>query len=229
MNGAKEGEVTGPCSEKIAVFDVCNTLYRSNTTHDFVEFYLQHRPSWRLSIFRLLRIKLLGPVWAGLSWAMGRDVFRVISVKMLRGAPAEEMDRMAAEFVRTFLETRAKSRVLLLMDELRREQYRIVLASASFEWVVREIARVLNADGFFACTVAVEHGKIAGRYSCDIRGQKHCVVARQFPRAEDVVAITDNGEDADLIRMSSRAWIVCEQRKHQRWARMGLANSTFLE
>jgi HAD superfamily phosphoserine phosphatase-like hydrolase len=229
MKSALNGELIGSSSGKIAVFDVCGTLYSSNTTHDFVEFYLQQRPTWRLSVFKLLRIRLLNLFWASLSWATGRDVFRLISVNMLRGAPAEGMNEMAAAFVRSFLETRARGTVLSLMDELRRENFRIVLASASLEWVVREIARILNADCFFACTVSVDDGRIVGSFSCDIRGQKHRVVAGHFPLAEDVVAITDNREDAELIRMSSRAWIICDKRKRKRWTRMKLQNFTFLD
>ena len=225
-----EAAETNICLEiKVAVFDVCGTLYRSNTTHDFIDFYLRSRSLLKSIVFRVFRCGMFIPAWAAVSRTLRMDVFRLLAVGMLRGSPVECVKQESARFVRSVLPRRQKPAVIALMQQLKMQGYTVVLISASLSIVVEEVASSLGIDTFFACDLESENGLYSGRYAHDIIGEKHRVVDEHFPGCTDLLVVTDNYEDAELVRRASRSWIVCEARKQGRWNGIAPSNARFME
>jgi phosphoserine phosphatase len=214
---------------KLAVFDVCGTLYRSNTTYDFIDYYLKSGPLYRWALFRILRSSLLIPLRATLEYSLGKDIFRILAVRMLRGCTEQDVCRGASRLVREILSRRQKASVLSLMTTLQSEGYTVALASASLSFVVKEIAAVLNVSHYVACSLESQNGILTGRFLADIRGQKERMISIIFPQWSDLVVVTDNQEDANLILLASRAWIICDRRKRWRWSRAFSGHIAFLE
>lgn len=215
--------------EKIAVFDVCDTLYKSNTTYDFIEYYLQSKSLYHLLLFRICRSRPLIPLWVLLGYIYKMDMFRTLAVRLLRGAKEQHIHNKASCFVREVLSKRQNKTALSLMEALYNEGYTIVLLSASLLLVVEEVASVLNIREYFACSLESRGGLLTGRYLHDIRGKKDCVIAKRFPNYSELVVVTDNREDINMILQASHAWIVCDRRKRWRWSNVISRQVTFLE
>jgi HAD superfamily phosphoserine phosphatase-like hydrolase len=226
---AEEYMIYSDPGEKIAVFDVCDTLYMSNTTYDFIDYYLQSKSLYQLLLFRICRSRPLIPLWVLLGHLYDMDIFRKFAVRLLHGAEEQYIRIKASCFVSEVLFRRENASALALMKRLQKEGYTIVLASASLLFVVEEVASVLSVSEYFACSLESRNGLLTGRYLHDIRGRKDCVIARRFPNCIDLVVVTDNREDINLILKASHAWIVCDQRRRWRWSNVISQHVTFLE
>lgn len=215
--------------ERVAVFDVCNTLYKSNTTYDFIDYYLQSESVRKLALFRISRSRFLLPLWVILGRICKTDMFRYFAIGMLRGAREQYVRDKAVRFVEEVLSQRQNESALSLMQRLRNEGYTVVLASGSLLVVVEEIASVLKVREYFACSLESCDGLLTGRYLQDIRGEKDRVIAMRFRRCSDLAVVTDNREDVNLILHASRAWIICDRGKRGRWSDVISQRVVFLE
>ena len=168
-------------------------------------------------------------MWIALARIFREDVFRLLAVWMLRGVTIESITRESARFVHFFLTTRRNESVASIMQYLREQGYTIVLASSSLSFVVKEIASLLGINAYFACVLESDHEVLTGRYAQDIRGHKHLVLAKHFPNCTDLVVVTDNYEDADLIKTASRSWIICRRERRKRWVGVAPQSTIFVE
>src|SRR5262249_7097311 len=106
-------------TRRLALFDVCGTLYTSNTTFDFLEYYWSKKGGLRFFFFRLSRSVLGRALWKLISHIWGRDLFRIASIRTLAGERCDEVQSIAQIFVRDVLATRHIVPVLDIVREQR--------------------------------------------------------------------------------------------------------------
>lgn len=185
--------------ERPIVVDICWTLYRSNTTFDFLDHvvqdpgYLRLRRWMRKPFVRTLNLILLRLLHC--------DVLRSLALRYLRPWTADEVSRMAAQFVSTQLETKCIEAVWSLLPE--RD---IILVSGTIAPIAEAVGKRLGAN------------KI---YSGDIFKQ------RALRELSDYDIVTDNLSDKELIRKAHHAYIVTYGNR-ARWERLNLTNTEYL-
>jgi len=214
---------------KLAVFDVCGTIYRSNTTYDFLAFFFRPRSKAKvllLSAGRCLPAKVL---WKSFRLFRREDWFRGIAVGLLKGTAPDEIRREAARFVETVLEGRKIEEVGELLRTLKEEGYETVLMSSSLSCVVAEVAAHLGVDRFFASELEVVQGRLTGRYADDIKGRKREVYEKNFRGVEELAVVTNNREDLDLLTIADRSWIVLKRKDRGYWSRHKPPTATPIE
>ncbi len=207
-------------SKGVAVFDVCDTLYYSNTTHDFIRYLARNRPGLiRNSRFQLLNHRFSPARFAliGMSVATGSDYFKRANVALLKGAPVSEVQELATRFVGEFLATRKVERTQELVQEYAANGFDVMLCSTSIEPVVDAVAADLGIRDIVATTLEVVDDKYTGRILVDPTGRKLAAL-RDLSDAEIECAVSDNLSDLELLSAAKRGIaVVHSARKRDFW------------
>ena len=204
-----------------AVFDICDTLYYSNTTHDFVRFVLEKEPvSARKFICWLLNTKFLPFKYflIFLSIKTGRDKLRSFNVSMLKGFSRRDLAERANQFVNEFLAPRRIEPTQELLRTQAAAGLRIVLCSSSIEPVVKAIAEKLAIKDHVSTSLEYDGDLFTGRIAKDITRSKLQELKARNLLGELVFAVSDNLSDLELLSAAKHALaIVHNCRKEKFW------------
>lgn len=185
--------------ERPIVVDICWTLYRSNTTFDFLDQVVQDSGYVRLR--RWMRHPFIRRINLLLLKLFHHDILRARALRYMNQWSEEEICQKAEQFVHTQLETKRIEKVWNLLHE--RD---IIIVSGTIRPIAEAVARRLDAK------------KI---YSGDIFKKQALAELTDF----DIV--TDNLSDKDLIRKAKHAYIVTYGNQ-DRWKRMHLTNIEYI-
>ncbi|MBL5882993.1 haloacid dehalogenase-like hydrolase [Lelliottia aquatilis] len=188
------------------VFDVCGTLYASNTTFDFIiEYHKYHRN--RLKFF-WTRILLSLPFKI-----LNRMKFLSIRRNMiysLKGESKHELFYFSQIFVDRYLGNKRKQETmqLLLNDPLNS-----VLMSASIDPVIIAISNHLNVKAYSSVLEYNDEGMCTGKLDVDLKGIK----SNQITESNLELVATDNMSDIDLIKNSTLSYIITNKNNKDGW------------
>lgn len=177
--------------------DVCWTLYRSNTTFDFLD-WLIHEPGY-LRLRRWGRSRWGHRLVVILLHLTGRDVQRTIALRYLRSYSKETIIEKAQEFVNQILPTR---KIQASWDIIRGR--RVVLATGTMPFIAQAVARETRAEAVFAGDILKQN--IRNQYT-------------------DYDILTDNISDIQLIRGAKHAYILVYNNE-VRWKKL-LGNQSY--
>lgn len=214
---------------KVAVFDVCGTLYDSNTTYDFLEFYWRRRNRLLFLYARAFRTRPGRYTYYALARLLKIGSYRMRSTRLLKGAPLEQIQRDSADFVATFLEGKKRPEIVALLEHYRREGYHIVLLSGSYACIIEHVARRFQVDDFRASELASENGFLTGSYANDVLHQKAELFADLYPDVAELVVVTDNRTDVALLKMAASGYAVCKKQSRDFWAMQQLPHIQLIE
>lgn len=209
--------VTG--KEKVYVFDVCGTLFRSNTTYDFLCYYFKKKNKGKYALCRIgvsLPSKVLITVFSKMGVRVG---LRPFLIALLQDENVEEVGVQARAFVLDYLYTRKNVKVHDILDQALEQQKRVVLASASLDPVVKAIAEDLHVKESIASVLGQGRGpQYTGVLVQDIKGNKLSYLQSLLDlNNTELVVITDNLDDIALIQSAGEAHIVSKNRHLQKW------------
>ena len=176
------------------LFDICDTLYYSNTTFDFISFFLKrenpsnlekfNRISKRKTAIFILRYSILK--------LFKLDLFRIKAVTFLKGYSKEKLSDGVSAFYNEYL---VKKEIGQTMNILKNNLNKTILVSSSLDIIVNEIAKNLKVKKFFSSELEFENEICNGRLKLDITGKKY----KYFKNANYIV-YTDNYSDYSLVK-----------------------------
>lgn len=218
-----------PC---LALFDLCDTLYCENTTRGFVGHV--HKTGGHRA--RALAMTLVHSKWspgfyicAALYRFTGRDPFKALLVRSLRGLSAEALNAAAADYVRQVLPRKRNAPLQALFAEHLAAGDRVVIVSNSIDVVVEAVA-AQSGVAWRGSPLEFDSGICTGRLIADIRGRKSSLLADLLDEDRDRTRIqvyTDNMSDRDLIECADQATVVIPKGKHK--SEWGAVDADFLE
>ena len=190
-----------PPSSRLAVFDVCGTLYRSNTTFDFLRYLIKTGV-----LPRHLTEILLGPnlfIKSGFKMferISGKSLLKPLVLRALAGIPSLAVYEAATGFVATELaEVRIETTHRLL--ENAKTQGRVMLISSSVEPVVRAVAQHLGNLEYIASTLEESNGILTGRVACEQHSRKLQSLRKvDSLLSTELTVVTDNRSDLQLMQ-----------------------------
>lgn len=199
----------------IYIFDICDTLYQSNTTFDFIDFYLaETRQSAKRVFLKSVRWKY-SPVFL-LLLLLGRitksDWHKTVSLLLLKGEKAENLDRYANSFFDKVLNSKCITATHQILQEAKLAGNKIYLVSSTIEPVAKAIAVRLGVE-FFSSELKLESGIFTGMLANDITGQKEKVL-KQFLGEISYSVVTDNISDYKLVAAAEHKYVVIQNQKH---------------
>ncbi len=215
---------------KIAIFDVCGTLYNSNTTYDFHEFFWKTRNWKRYAYIKFARSFPSRYAFYLLRKLLKLPPLRVTLVQFLRGIAVEEARRASTDFVDLFLADKQREDIIGLLEHYRSAGYYLLLMSGSYTFIVEAIASHFGVDHFVAAEPAAENGIFIGTYAQDILHQKKEVFVSLYPAVVDLVVVTDNRTDLALLQMANQGYAVAATPKNATfWTTQRLSHIQLIE
>lgn len=202
----------------LAVFDVCDTLFYSNTTHDFIAFAVA---ADRGVVSRLIHASFnrkaspLYYVVLLISRVLDTDIHLKMNLLFLRGYPKKELERTAARFMSEVLRNRHIDEVHALLNDHIKAGRTVVLCSASIEPVVRAVANALGIEHFFGSPLRYDHGIFNGALERSIRGNKAVELRAHGLNGKINFAVSDNTSDIELLREALDPLAVVHNGKHR--------------
>lgn len=195
----------------IIIFDVCNTLFDSNTTFDFIQFVLKRKRNYRrLAILKALTLRY-SPVFIFLTILgklKGKDMIRRQAVHLLHGLGRRELLQWAHEFYEQHLVYKKMSDVLQMLDEAR-SRGDVWLFSNSLEPVIEVIAEKLKVH-FAASELEYDASlKFTGRIKNDLHGKKLESFHHRFGTGSIITLMcTDNKSDKAILNYAEKRYVV---------------------
>jgi phosphoserine phosphatase len=217
-------------SGRLAVFDVCDTLYSCNTTLEFVQFVLDAMGSARGAAFVGSFARRWTPAFlldAVASRTSGRDFARGYAVRRLAGLTRAQLGTLAHTFADERLPTRANASLHQALRRHLAEGDETILISNSLDVIVHAIGDSLGVKGF-GSPLAFDNDICLGRMLRDIGGLKHDVLKGLIgKRTPPIIVYTDNPTDRGLLDMAHERHVVIPRgRSRHRW---GDIDATFIE
>lgn len=193
-------------------FDVCDTLYRSNTTFDFLQYFFQKKAPEKLNSLKQIGSRKTLQYWArAIKFRVfNSDPYKRAAIQLLAEFPVSEVNDEAANFVKEQLSTCAIAETnALLLQEIKKGNHPILISN-SIEPVVKAIAEQYNLK-YFATTLQIIDDRYTGRIEVDLMGIKHqCLTEYQDHK---IAVVTDNRSDRKLIEMANKPYVVIHQER----------------
>jgi len=198
---------------KIAVFDVCGTLYNANTTFAFLDDYFSANKKYLFfrKVSNLFVVKVLNHY---IYKYFKMDIIRVVATSFLKGEKVETVASYSHKFVHQKLQNKIKQNIYKKLKQYKEENYTIVLMSGSYEFIIKDVLDYVGADYFFASKLEVNNGVYEGRYEEDILLSKLQLLKKEFPTISTLVVLSDNKTDLNLMLEANEAFAICNKKKH---------------
>jgi HAD superfamily hydrolase (TIGR01490 family) len=207
---------------RVAVFDVCGTLYDSNTTFDFLDFLFKESNSYQLFkyLYKSFAIKLITyPIYRFFHY----DIIRAIATSFLRGKRVDEVEVLVREFIDSYLEKKKITYTHNLLKEYQKMGFDVILISASYDIIILEIAKKLHIKSFYASTLQRENDILTGKYEEDILWSKRDVLNQAYVDIDELVVVSDNLSDYPLFKIAdTKVAMVKSSRQIRYWQKSGL-------
>lgn len=194
--------------KKILVVDLCGTVVYENTTQGFLRQARLPLP-WRMLADLLLSRISTFPAHR----FDCEQLHRKALIACLRGLPRFDLLRQAEEYARSALSSRARLDVLRRIKAAQDEGVRVVLASASLDFIVEGFAKALFAESAVSTRLMYRaDDRCVGRIAVDSTGRK-LVLLNEYVKSSEFGfdVITDNAEDTDLMQAAENVWFIHAQ------------------
>ncbi|MFD1466672.1 haloacid dehalogenase-like hydrolase [Hymenobacter caeli] len=200
-----------PADVDVFVFDVCDTLFYSNTTFDYLNYVLEQKQLGGRRRWLQLLTKRWSPAYLGLAvWQKlaGGDAIKAAALRLLVGIPKEELYALGRSFLKDFLGTRKIARTHELLASSVGSRTRVVLISASLDPIIAALAVALEVE-FVSSELDYDgRGRCTGRLRREMSGQKHHAL-RELAGADLRLAVaTDNFTDRALVAGAAYRYVV---------------------
>jgi len=206
--------------ENIVLLDLCGTLYTPNTTFDFLNRYIYPQSAYYRNVKKImggLPGKVVNKIlFSAFHW----DLYRILACRSLKGKSRESLVQLAEDYYRDVLVTSSLEKVHQLLDTARLNGNRIVLVSASLDFIVEAVARHLGIQEYYSSQLAYENGICTGRFAVDLLGRKVELCVSKEIDLKATTVITDNLSDALLVKNSDEAYIVSQKKHHDFWKKI---------
>jgi HAD superfamily phosphoserine phosphatase-like hydrolase len=197
---------------KVLVCDVCGTLYDSNTTFDFLDYYFKDNKKYIFyrKLTKTFPIKLITyPFYKYLKY----DIVRYAMTQFLKNENYLMVDKKAEEFVYNILSSKIKREIIKILEEYRNKNYKIILMSGSYDFIVKHVSNYFDTDAFFASQLEEKNETYTGFYAFDNLHSKKDVLKNNYAVIDELIVISDNLTDLELFLIANKSFAICNKSK----------------
>jgi phosphoserine phosphatase len=195
---------------ELVIFDVCNTLYDSNTTFEFIRFVLERKFPAKLFYFHLLtkRISPLFIYWTIIGKLQKKDILRNEAVRLLRGVKKDKLLDLANDFYQSQLRLKAMSDILQLLEEKKLDN-EVWLFSNSIDPVIQAIATNLKVNYVASELEYDSNDMFTGHFKRDLSGKKQVAFKELFETSRSIeMMCSDNKSDLEILKLAKKPVVI---------------------
>lgn len=204
-------------NQKVVLFDICGTLFFSNTSFDFLDTVVSAK-SYR--VFRKFSKTIVARIINKLSVILlHKDLIRSIAVLYIKGFTKEELLKLADYFYDDYLSNKKiDSTFDLIISYLADKNIRVILASATFDFIAETVAKKIGVAEFFGTDLCYNaKSEFSGSISKDRLGHKHQALVDMGVQPPYFKVITDNVTDMDIINHSETLNLILYPWTEKKW------------
>jgi phosphoserine phosphatase len=201
----------------IVFFDLCDTLYYSNTTFDFLDFYFKDNSRYWF-VRGLMNIKLVKIINKLINKVFKIDLFRLIVVLFLRKKDVQDVKIKAKLFVNQLDDKKIHISHVILQKALN-ANCKVYLVSASLDVVVEQFYNRLNFNKYFATSLGKnKNGTVFnGLFMNDLLGNKKEIIENLIRPETKSYFITDNKSDYNCKDLVDYFTVISNNRNLNYW------------
>ena len=200
---------------KINIIDVCWTLYKSNTTFDFISFVMEKKQRKK---YRILNIYIIKSLLVLIGKLLKYDIYRYLYISLLKGFSKIQLEQLANDFYNQVLTNIKIDFSFSLVSTLPKDEEKI-LCSASLDIIIKEVAVQLGINQYDSSILEFDQNDICtGKLSKDILYKKHIL----FENKKINYVITDNKSDYDLLKKAERPIILSTKNNMAYWKKKNM-------
>lgn len=194
--------------EKIAIFDIDNTILSVDSFLKFIFYILKKYPYKIIHIPFFIFIFIL----RFLNFISIEKLKEKFLDKLIGDLTDNSINELSFDFIKKEILNKIKPTVKTYISKLKDDGYRIVLATASFEFYIKELAYFLNADNLVATQVLRENNRfyIKGKNCKDIEKifRLTKILEKQNIDRENSIGYSDSVTDIFFLQLCKKFYIV---------------------
>jgi phosphoserine phosphatase len=199
--------------KKLIIFDVCGTLYDSNTTFDFIKFF--RRDSIYIKLLGWRPIKLL---LVALGKVISLDIYRSLFIYSLKGIERTTLIEAANDFYEHVLQYKKIDVTHQLLERSKQQiGVDVLYCSASLDIIVQVISERLGGRYQASSLSFSSDGICSGFLSNDLLGKKDV----SFKDMDIELTVTDNISDLALLKISKNSFVLSKKKHISFWQENG--------
>lgn len=206
--------------KKILILDICGTIYDSNTTFDFLDYYFSLKKNNKYRILLILKKiyfirKLNGIIYK----LFNKDFLRIYGTSLLKNSEVEEVRKKTEIFCKEILENKKKKKIIEIIEKLKKNNYTIIIVSGTYDFIASAIADTLKIEFFYGSVLAKRDGYYLGKIEKDILLKKEEIVRKKKEenKESELYLLTDNITDSNLLSYMKYSYIVINPKNKKFW------------
>ena len=200
----------------VYIFDICGTLYKSNTTFDFLNWLFDNDKK-----FLAFKKIYTTPIWKlfnkFLRVFFSIDLTRVLALRFLKGYDKNLLLEKAENFVIAFLNERKNTEVLDALKKLKADGAEVFIMSATIDVVALAIAKSLGVKNYKSSVLEYDKSICAGKLARDLLGRKDSYLENSMTIA---AVYTDDISDVNILEFAKEKNIILYKKTEKKWKRI---------
>lgn len=196
---------------KVAIFDVCETIYKVNTTFSFLDnyFYKNKKYIFFRRFAKFLPVKIIAYLFYKI---FKKDLIRVCATFFLKGNDVKKVKKYAYDHVNNYLKNKINQEIFKMIKHYKSQGYQIVLMSGSYSFLIEEVAKYLNINFFYASNLCIADKCYTGKYDDDILFNKFDILKNKFKQIEKLIVVSNNKTDLELMTFADQSFAICNKK-----------------
>jgi len=199
----------------LVVFDVCNTLYYSNTTLDYIEFFLKKNKAYpKLFLFYFINKKTSPFFWIFLvvEKFFAKNLIRNLSIGLLRRISKKQIYDFGKRFVNEFLPAKTIPQVHDMLHQAISAKAEVRLISDSLDPVINPLAKNFGLD-YMAGEMEFRDELFTGRLKPFVDKLTIIDKMREAINYKRLTAISDNKSDRQLLETADLGYAIIHKKR----------------
>ena len=213
---------------KIAIIDVCDTLFYSNTTFDFLHFRFKDDKKYKklISIKKNILYRLVNKIFFK---CFHIDLTKIMFTKLLKDMPLHSIENDLESFYQEFLVKRKIEKTHKILKKYQKNGYHIILLSASYDFIVKKIAKEIGVNEYIATSLMSKKKNYTGKIKEDILQKKLKKFLEKNYEYDELVVMTDNITDFNLTKISNVSHVVINNKNKNFWLKNNSSKFKMIE
>jgi HAD superfamily hydrolase (TIGR01490 family) len=207
-------------TNKLAIFDCCDTIVSFQTADEFVSFIRRKTGNLMMKKLESRRVKENSTPFFKVLDVFGLSMNKKRVASQLSGFSKQEVDDFAKLYLDEELTTHLINETLQLIKKYRDEGCRLLLLSGGYWNYINLLAKSLGFDEAISTHLLFKNGISTGRYAEDCMGRAKVKLLRKYLKENnfaptEIVSVSDSKSDIPILSVGQLSIVISKE--HQKW------------